>query len=161
MTTRSGRHSTLRIFPLAMAAMFFMIAVVTLCAAEPDKKKDKKQDPFRRPAVSQPIKPTMPAVNRFRTDRVFLEQADSLYRLPYEYEERQIVKGDVRFRQAGMWMYCDSAYYFPEKNSLEAFGNVRMRQGDTISVVGDHLYYDGDTRLARLRKGATARRVVI
>ena len=34
---------------------------------------------------------------------------------------------------------------------MDAFGNVRMEQGDTLFVYGDILYYDGDTGLARLR----------
>lgn len=49
-------------------------------------------------------------------------------------------------------MYCDSAYYYEEQNSLEAFSNVRMEQGDTLFVYGDYLIYDGNTQLARLRK---------
>lgn len=51
-------------------------------------------------------------------DRVFLEQADSLYRPANEYEEFQIVKGSVIFRHGNMWMFCDSAWYYPEKTRL-------------------------------------------
>ena len=48
-------------------------------------------------------------------------------------------------------MYCDSAYYFDQRNSFEAFGNVRMEQGDTLFLYGDHLYYDGMTQIAQMR----------
>ena len=101
------------------------------------RKEKETEESYHRPAVSRPVKPTVPDSNRFRSDRVFLEKADSLYREAYDYEGRQIVKGDVRFRQAGMWMFCDSAYYYPELNSMDAFGHVRMEQGDTLFVYAE------------------------
>ena len=62
-----------------------------------------------------------------------------------------ILVGDVRFRRDSMYMYCDSAHYFQKKNAFQAFGNVRMEQGDTLFLYGDYLDYDGDTNLARVR----------
>ena len=50
-----------------------------------------------------------------------------------------------------MYMYCDSAHYFQKKNSFQAFGNVRMEQGDTLFLYGDYLDFDGETNLARVR----------
>ncbi len=63
----------------------------------------------------------------------------------------EILIGNVIFFHDGAFMYCDSAYLFQQTNSFEAFGNVRMEQGDTIFVYGDYLHYNGNTRLARLR----------
>ena len=62
-----------------------------------------------------------------------------------------ILVGDVRFRRDSMYMFCDSAHYFQKKNAFQAFGNVRMEQGDTLFLYGDYLDYDGDTNLARVR----------
>lgn len=62
-----------------------------------------------------------------------------------------MVVGNVVFRHDSLYMYCDSAYYFDQINSFEAFGNVRMEQGDTLFVYGDHLYYDGMTQIAQMR----------
>ena len=62
-----------------------------------------------------------------------------------------ILVGDVRFRRDSMYMYCDSAHYFQKKNSFQAFGNVRMEQGDTLFLFGDYLEFDGETNLARVR----------
>ena len=62
-----------------------------------------------------------------------------------------ILVGDVRFRRDSMYMYCDSANYFQKQNSFQAFGNVRMEQGDTLSLFGDYLDFDGNTNLARVR----------
>ena len=65
--------------------------------------------------------------------------------------ERQVLTGNVIFRHDSSFMYCDSAYLFESSNSLEAFGAVRMEQGDTLFVFGEYLFYDGNTRLAKIR----------
>ena len=66
--------------------------------------------------------------------------------------DAQILNGDVCFRHDSSYMYCDSAYFFEQTNSLEAFSNVRLEQGDTLFVYGDYLFYDGNTQVAYLRE---------
>ena len=63
----------------------------------------------------------------------------------------QILVGDVVFRHDSIYMYCDSACFYEKTNSLEAFDNVKMVQGDTLFLYGDHLFYDGDTQVAQVR----------
>ena len=123
------------------------------------KQRRAAREEFRRPAPARPIKPSIPDSSRSRGDRVFLEQADSLYRPANEYEEFQIVKGSVIFRHGNMWMFCDSAWYYPEKNSLDAYGHVEMRQGDTLFVYADKLFYDGIARHAVLTDGPSRQNV--
>ena len=65
--------------------------------------------------------------------------------------DAEVLTGNVVFYHEGAYMYCDSAYLYQQTNSFEAFSNVTMEQGDTIFVYGDYLFYDGNTRLARLR----------
>ena len=65
--------------------------------------------------------------------------------------DAEVLTGNVIFYHEGAYMYCDSAYLYQQNNSFEAFSNVSMEQGDTIFVYGDYLFYDGNTRLARLR----------
>lgn len=84
--------------------------------------------------------------------RIYLENADVLSFDQERNPDAQILVGNVIFRQDSSYMYCDSAYFYELTNSLDAFGNVRMEQGDTIFVYGDVLYYDGNTKLARLRE---------
>lgn len=119
------------------------------------------RETYTRPKPTRPIRPTIPSTSRYQSDKVFLEQADSLFRRYERFgeDEHQIVKGNVKFRQGNMWMFCDSAYYYPELNSLDAFGHVRMEQGDTLFVYADKLFYDGDSRFARLRCGPSERTV--
>ena len=58
----------------------------------------------------------------------------------------------VRFRHDGAIMYCDSAHVRGRDNTFNAFGNVRIIEGDSIFIYGDYLFYDGNTRIARLRR---------
>ena len=63
----------------------------------------------------------------------------------------QVLKGDVSFRHDSAFMYCDSAYLYDSSNSFEAFGNVRMEQGDTLFIYSDWLYYNGNSKEGKLR----------
>ena len=65
--------------------------------------------------------------------------------------DAQILVGDVAFRHDSMYMYCDSALFYEASNSLDAYGNVRMNQGDTLFLYGDRLHYSGDEMLAKVR----------
>ena len=58
--------------------------------------------------------------------------------------------GNVVFTHGGAKMYCDSAYFYSDKNALDAYNNVYINQGDTVHLYGDHLYYDGNTRKATI-----------
>lgn len=124
------------------------------------KQNEKREQSFTRPAPTRPVRPEVPGANRFRDDKIFLEYADSLFKTASaDTVERQVVKGQVKFRQAGMWMFCDSAYYYPQLNSLDAFGHVRMEQGDTLFVYADKLFYDGNDKFARLNNGISCPKV--
>jgi lipopolysaccharide export system protein LptA len=83
---------------------------------------------------------------------VYLEQAQTLSFDEARVKDAQILRGNVRFRHDSALMYCDSAYFYEQTNSLDAFGHVRFEQGDTLQGFGDVLYYDGNTKLARMRK---------
>ncbi len=145
---------------LAIILLSGMYSIVSAQQKAKEPKKETKES-FRRPEPTKPIQPTIPKENRYQDDKVFLENADSLYRPPHDMEERQIVKGDVQFRQGGIFMFCDSAYYWPTRNSMDAFGHVLMKQGDTLFVYADKLFYDGMTRHAVLTSGPTQREVVM
>ena len=124
--------------------------------------RKKTEETYTRPAPTKPIRPVIPDQNRYQSDKVFLEYADSLYKIQPQWNdttEKQIVSGNVKFRQGSLWMFCDSAYYYPEINSLDAFGHIRMEQGDTLFVWADQLYYNGDARLAKLTNGPSERKV--
>ncbi len=106
--------------------------------------------PPRRSLLSAPdttpISPQVPAQDRYQPNRVFLERADSLRVDPSE-PDVQILVGSVTFRRGDMFMYCDSARFYTSPSlpadSMEAFGNIRMEQGDTLFLFGDEMEYSG------------------
>ena len=92
---------------------------------------------------------TMYRPGKTRVDLLFAERAKA------DQEARpdvQTLVGDVRLKHDSMYMFCDSALVFQKINSVEAFGHVRMEQGDTLFIFGDYLYYDGTTQIAMLRE---------
>ena len=84
--------------------------------------------------------------------RVDLLYADSAVADKEHRPDVQVLIGSVRLKHDSMYMFCDSALIFEKVNSVEAFGNVRMEQGDTLFIYSDYLYYDGTTQLAMLRE---------
>ncbi|QJW90068.1 hypothetical protein HNV11_12135 [Spirosoma taeanense] len=80
-----------------------------------------------------------------------LPGADSLVGLSQPGQVIRKIYNNVRFRQKGVLMYCNLAIQNVTTNVIEAYGNVRLIQGDTISVRGDTMFYYGNTRQANLR----------
>lgn len=58
--------------------------------------------------------------------------------------------GNVVFGHKNSTMYCDSAYLY-ETNSLHAFGRIKIIDGDSLTMTGDSLIYDGNSELAKIR----------
>lgn len=82
---------------------------------------------------------------------VYLENCRTLIYDEQNHPGAQLLIGDVRFRHDDALMFCDTAYFYEKANSIDAFGNIRFEQGDTLFGYGDILYYDGNTKKARLR----------
>jgi lipopolysaccharide export system protein LptA len=59
---------------------------------------------------------------------------------------------NVEFKHEGALMYCDSAYFYTQSNSLDAFSRVHINQADTMHLYGQFLHYDGNTRIAQVRR---------
>jgi lipopolysaccharide export system protein LptA len=55
--------------------------------------------------------------------------------------------GNVILKQADVLMYCDSAYFNDGVNTVEAFGNVKVKQGDSITLYCKHLLYNGNEKM--------------
>ena len=132
---------------------------ITAWAQKPDKQQNAKAKTTitaKHPAridnkKNSKLVPQIPGANRYQKNKIFLENADVLsadYNISKDY---QVLTGNVKFRKEGMFMYCDSAYFYEKTNSLDAFGNVKMEQGDTLFVYADVLYYSGFDEMAQLR----------
>lgn len=84
--------------------------------------------------------------------KVQLEHADKLKgaRTP-DGERFDRLLGNVILLQNKTTIYCDSAYLFKKRNYVEAFGRVRITEGDSVTITGRKLEYDGNTKKAKLR----------
>ena len=113
--------------------LFMIVAFAAICilAAPPARRGNEKP--------------------RQKGSLIHLLHADELYFNQRINRDAQILVGHVRFRHDDVILTCDSALYYQQSNSFDAFGNVHMNQGDTLTLVSDVLFYDGSDQLARAR----------
>lgn len=92
-----------------------------------------------------------PKGNKSAEDKIHLIHADNLEYDQFTNPDAQRLSGDVEFLHKDLRMFCDSAVLFLSTNSFEAFGSIKIEQGDTVSLLGEYLYYDGNTQIAEVR----------
>ena len=143
----SHRRGLKHAFLCLVALMMANAVVATMWATQPVRAARAGAHPKQ----SAKIQPQIPKANRYQKNKVFLENADVLSADENISTDFQRLKGNVRFRRGDMFMYCDSAYFYDKTSSLDAFGNVRMTQGDTLFVYADVLHYYGEDQVAELR----------
>jgi len=56
--------------------------------------------------------------------------------------------GQIHIVHEGIDMYCDQALLYSNDNFVEAYGNVKMHQGDSINMTSKYVEYSGKTKLA-------------
>lgn len=77
-------------------------------------------------------------------EKIYLIHSDELIHDRFsDNPEAQIAKGHVQFRHKGATLWCDSAYFYQLSNSVKAFGKVRFKQGDTLTLTCLYADYDG------------------
>ncbi len=54
----------------------------------------------------------------------------------------------VHIIHKSMNVWCDKAVHYGNDDFIEAYGNVKMKQGDTINMVSKYVEYSGKTQLA-------------
>lgn len=57
-------------------------------------------------------------------------------------------QGQVHIYHDGIDMFCDKAIFYGKEDFVEAYGNVNMKQGDTINLTSKYVEYSGKTQLA-------------
>ena len=58
------------------------------------------------------------------------------------------VENQVHFTHQGIEVWCDQAVHYAEENFFKAYGNVRMEQGDTVTMNSEYAEYNGTTQFA-------------
>lgn len=76
-------------------------------------------------------------------------QAGSLEGVKYNGIEVRRLVGNVIFRQDNTLMYCDSALFYEQNNTIDAYGKIRI-EGPQAKLSGDILHYDGNTKNAQI-----------
>ncbi|MAN58884.1 MAG: OstA-like protein [Flavobacteriaceae bacterium] len=56
--------------------------------------------------------------------------------------------GQVYIVHEGVEMWCNQAYVYLNENFVKAYGDVRLTQGDSISMTSNYAEYNGDTQFA-------------
>lgn len=97
-----------------------------------------RQTPQQRPAASQPGKKIIELKSAAILDK----------RIDFA---PQVLIDSVVLYHDGAFMYCDSAYLDQTANKFEAFGTIRVEQGDTLFLYGKYLEYDGNTQFLKIR----------
>jgi lipopolysaccharide export system protein LptA len=116
-----------------------------------------KQNIFaQKPNITPPSVPTpniisvsIPAgtnqVEILHTDSIVVLNDGNLQKYRLITKNRQ-----VELRQKTSIMYCNTAIYNVLTNSVEAFGNVKIIQADTVTITGDNATYAGNSRVAKI-----------
>lgn len=86
-----------------------------------------------------------------KKSRIKLEKADIQRGGVRNGERFDWVIGHVIFVQNQTTIYCDSAQFIKSVNSVDAYGHIRILDGDSITVTANRLKYNGNTRVANLR----------
>jgi len=58
------------------------------------------------------------------------------------------VNNQVYFVHEGIEIWCDQAIHYDQANFFKAYGNVRMQQGDTVTMQSNYAEYNGTTQFA-------------
>ena len=88
----------------------------------------------------------------FAQKTIKLKHADKSIGRTVGNERQDWLVGNVVFEQNQTTIYCDSAKRNKKENALEAFGNIKITDGDSITITALSLAYDGNKRIAKLRR---------
>ncbi|MBP6687521.1 MAG: LPS export ABC transporter periplasmic protein LptC [Lacibacter sp.] len=80
-----------------------------------------------------------------KTNRFDFKTIDSATQL-------QILVGDVQIRQGGTLFWADSVVYNEKTNFMQAYGNVHIKEADSVNIYSQYLQYDGVKKLATFRE---------
>ncbi len=94
-------------------------------------------------------KPLNPIKDNGPKSMIELVRADSLVG-DNSLSRTQTFLGNVIFIHRGVKLGCQKAIHNQSSNFIEAYGKIVINQGDTLTIVGDTLLYDGNLRFAKV-----------
>lgn len=81
-------------------------------------------------------------------DKIKIVDNDYVDMNEHEIPGAIVFTGNVEVVHKGVNIKCNKAYYFDKENYIKAFGDVRVNQGDTITLNSKYAEYDGKKELA-------------
>ena len=120
------------------------------------KKKQQKNNnpqatlkqPSSNPQATKQTQPTQPKTGK--QTLIYLEQSNLVQFDNDNLPNIQVLTGNVILRHDDIYLYCDSAHLNQNTNSFQAFKNVKIQQGDSLTIHSNLLNYNGNTRIAHL-----------
>ena len=120
------------------------------------KKKQQKnsnpqatlKQPSSNPQATKQTQPTQPKTGK--QTLIYLEQSNLVQFDNDNLPNIQVLTGNVILRHDDIYLYCDSAHLNQNTNSFQAFKNVKIQQGDSLTIHSNLLNYNGNTRIAHL-----------
>lgn len=87
------------------------------------------------------------------SEEVQLIHSDVLYKNQLDMRADVLV-GHVKLYHDGMYLDCDSARFYKDDNTFNAYGHVKMKQGDTLTLTCDTMLYNGPMMQAHAQGNA-------
>lgn len=81
-----------------------------------------------------------------------IEHADVLRSNQGTKENIRRLIGNVELSHKNILMFCDSVWFYSEKNMVDAFSNVHIISNDTVHIKADFINYNGETEIAHARR---------
>lgn len=91
-------------------------------------------------------------VGAMAQDKIQLIYSDNIF-YSKKLVDAQRVIGNVHFERQGTHLYCDSAYWY-ENRDFEAFGKIKIVKPNDYTLTGKSLRYTNETNIARLEGDA-------
>jgi len=90
-------------------------------------------------------------INAQEKTKIKIERAGFFEKDKDKYPNASVLTRDknqkVLISHDGVLMTCNQAFFYEDRNFIEAYGEVSLKQGDTLNLKANYLEYNGDTRL--------------
>ena len=106
---------------------------------------------------AQIVTPTQPTSASSADSALLVEILPGVRKLEFrkinDSTQLQILAGNVKLKQGTSLFFCDSCVINNNTNTFEAWGNVHVKDADTVNIYSNHLRYLITKRLAYLDGG--------
>lgn len=99
-------------------------------------------------SAQSPIIPKNGGTSTNQKGKINLIHTDHIENNEEEIPGAIVYTGNIQVEHNGANIFCNKAYYFHKEEYIKAFGDVRILQGDSITMTSRYAEYDGKTEKA-------------